>query len=123
AHDDIDWPRGYESLDKELQQVVREAELGGRVADKLFKVWLKDGREEWVLVHVEVQSQRQTEFPERMYVYNYRLFDRYNRRVASMAVLADPQADWRPDSFGYSLWGCTVSLRWPTVKLLDYEPR
>jgi hypothetical protein len=41
----VDWSRGYESLDKELQQIVREAELGLRLADKLFKVWRLDGEE------------------------------------------------------------------------------
>ena len=40
----IDWARGYENLDKELQQVVRDAAIGRRFADKLFKVWLKDGK-------------------------------------------------------------------------------
>ena len=28
AHAQIDWSRGYESLDKEFQQIVREAEVG-----------------------------------------------------------------------------------------------
>ena len=28
AYEDIDWVRGYESLDKELQQIVRDAALG-----------------------------------------------------------------------------------------------
>src|SRR5438552_177044 len=37
AHSIIDWGRGYESLDKELQQVVRDARIGRRLADKLFK--------------------------------------------------------------------------------------
>ena len=32
VHAQIDWPRGIESLDKEFQQVVREAELGRRYA-------------------------------------------------------------------------------------------
>jgi hypothetical protein len=50
AHAAIDWSRGYEALDKELQQVVREAELGPRVVDKLVKVWLKGGAEAWVLL-------------------------------------------------------------------------
>jgi hypothetical protein len=36
AHADIDWQRGYESLDQELQQVVRDAALGRRLADKLM---------------------------------------------------------------------------------------
>ncbi|MEB3212466.1 MAG: hypothetical protein VKL39_13995 [Leptolyngbyaceae bacterium] len=31
----IDWNQGYEFLDKELQQVVRDADLGRRWADKL----------------------------------------------------------------------------------------
>jgi hypothetical protein len=35
-------------------------------------------------------------------------------------VLADERADWRPSSFHSSLWGCTASLVFPTVKLLDY---
>ena len=52
AHADIAWSRGYEFLDKELQQVVRDAELGRRLADKLVKVWRNDGQEAWVLVHI-----------------------------------------------------------------------
>jgi hypothetical protein len=51
AHGDICWERGYEFLDKELQQVVRDAELGRRLADKLVKVWRTGGEEVWVLIH------------------------------------------------------------------------
>ncbi len=58
-----------------------------------------------------------------MYTYNYRLFDRYNRRVASLAVLGDDNPVWRPSEFGYTLFGCRASLEFPTVKLLDYAPR
>jgi hypothetical protein len=58
VHRHIDWARGYESLDKEFQQVVREAEVGRRYVDKLVKVWTKDGAECWVLIHVEVQTTR-----------------------------------------------------------------
>src|SRR5215813_12067143 len=36
---EIDWSRGYESLDTELQQIVRDAALGTRLADKLIRVW------------------------------------------------------------------------------------
>ncbi len=82
AHLDIAWSRGHEFLDKELQQVAPDAALGPRRVDKLVKVWRKDGAEVWVLVHVEVQSQEDVDFAERMYVYNYRLFDRYHKKVA-----------------------------------------
>src|SRR6266511_3280228 len=43
AHADIDWTRGYESLDTELQQIVHDAALGTRLADKLMKVWRRVG--------------------------------------------------------------------------------
>jgi hypothetical protein len=58
AHADIDWGRGCEMLDKELQKIIRQAKQGRRVVDKLVKVWLKDGQEKWLLIHVEVQARR-----------------------------------------------------------------
>jgi hypothetical protein len=123
AHDDIDWGRGYEFLDKELQQVTRDAVLGQRQADKLVKVWRQGGDEAWVLMHIEIQSQGETGFAERMYGYNHRLYDRYHRQVASLAVLGDESKNWRPSHFGYHLWGCHVSFDFPVVKLLDYRDR
>ncbi len=123
AHAGIDWTRGYTFKDKELQRVVRDASLGRRWADNLAQVWLRDGSEAWVLIHVEVQGQVDPEFPKRMYTYNYRLFDRNNRRVASLAVLGDDNPAWRPSEYGYTLFGCRASLAFPIVKLLDYAPR
>lgn len=122
AHADIDWGRGHEMLDKELQKIVPEAEQGRRVADQLVKVWLKTGEEKWILVHVEVQTQKEGDFPKRMYVYNYRIFDRYDREVVSLAILADDDPDWRPNRYGYGRWGCCTGIEFPTVKLLDYAP-
>ncbi len=123
AHADIDWSRGCESLDKELRQVVRDAEIGRRFVDKLVKVWLRNGDEQWILIHVEVQTSEDPKFAWRMYVYNYRLFDLYNREVASFAVLGDDNPRWRPDRFGYNRWGVKAGIEFPIVKLLDYADR
>jgi hypothetical protein len=121
AHAEIDWSRGYVFLDKELQQIAPESEAGRQLADKLVQVWRRDGTDAWVLVHIEVQSQEQREFARRMFTYHYRLFDRYQRQVVSLAVLGDERATWRPDSFGYALWGCELALRFPIAKLVDYR--
>jgi hypothetical protein len=119
-HAQIDWSRGYKSLDKEFQKVIREAEVGRRYVDKLVKVWTKAGVECWVLIHVEVQTTRDADFPERMYVYNYRVFDRYNRKGASLAVLADDDTNWRPSEYRSDLFVCEAGIRFPHVKLLDF---
>ncbi|WP_017716040.1 Rpn family recombination-promoting nuclease/putative transposase [Kamptonema formosum] len=121
VHDLVDWTRAPQSLDKELQQILRESESGKRIADKLFQVWLRDGAEVWVLIHIEVQSQEESNFARRMYQYHYRTFDRYERPVISLGVLGDERASWRPSSYGYALGGCELSLKFPVVKLLDYQ--
>ena len=120
AHAETDWSRGYESLDQELRQTVHEAELGKRRMDHLVKVWLRSGQERWVLVHVEVQTSWDRDFARRMYTYNYQLFDRYNKDVASLAVLGDDNPGWRPDRFWSTCWGSRAGIRFPVVKLLDY---
>jgi hypothetical protein len=120
VHRRVDWARGWVSLDAELRQVVRDAELGKRLADKLVQVWLLDGRECRLLVHVEVQGSSEEDFARRMFVYHYRIFDRYNQQVISLAVLTDERPDWRPDHFGYDLAGCRLDFTYPVIKLLDY---
>jgi hypothetical protein len=76
-----------------------------------------------VLIHVEVQTTREADFPARMYRYNARIADRYNRNVVSLAVLADDNAAWRPDRYEADLWDWSVRMAWPAVKLLDYAAR
>lgn len=122
-HADIDWSRGYDFLDQELRQVVRDAELGKRLVDKLVKVWKRSGEETWVLAHIEIQSQEESNFSDRMFVYYYRLRDRYKQPIASLAILGDERATWRPQPFRQELWGCEVTFRFPIIKLLDYETR
>ncbi|MDQ1327040.1 MAG: hypothetical protein QG641_320, partial [Candidatus Poribacteria bacterium] len=123
AYSDIDWSNKYESLDTELQQIVQDSELGKRMVDKLVKVYLKDGKESWILIHVEVQSQREIDFAKRMYIYNYRIFDRHDRFVISLAVLGDEHPSWKPNRFGYDMWGFKVGIEFPVIKLLDYRDR
>jgi hypothetical protein len=122
-HADVDWARGVEMLDKELQQIAPKGAHGRRYVDKLVKVWRRNGRAVWVLIHVEVQTQRERGFARRLYVYNYRLFDRYNRTVVSLAVLADDAPTWRPGEYRDELWGWSVRMTFPPVKLLDYAGR
>lgn len=123
AHAQIDWSQGHQFLDQELRAVVQDAELGKRFVDKLVQVQRRSGEEDWIYIHLEVQGCAQAEFAERMFVYNYRLYDRYRRPVASLAVLADDSENWRPGSFGFEALGCRHTLEFPTAKLLAYTGR
>jgi hypothetical protein len=87
----IDWERPYEFLDKEFQTISREAEVGRRYADQLVKVWLLAGESVWLLLHLEVQSQPESNFAERVFTYNFRIFDLYHQVPVSLAILCDDQ--------------------------------
>lgn len=116
----IDWQRPLESLDTQFQQLIPAADVGNRIADKLVKVWTLLGAETLILVHVEVQSQYDQDFTERMYVYHYRIFDFYHRPVVSLAILGDESPTWRPCDYGYGVAGSSIRLQFPSIKLLDY---
>ncbi|WP_070361379.1 transposase [Duganella sp. HH105] len=120
AHAAIDWSRPHVFLDQEFAALSRDAELGKRLLDKLVSVYLRDGGVQWLLVHVEVQGWRDARFAERMFVYNYRVYDRHHRAVASLALLTDDNRHWRPSSFGYRLLGCWMAIEFPVVKLVDF---
>lgn len=120
AHQEIDWQAGYEFLDKEFQAISKDALVGTRHVDKLVRICRKTGQEDWLCIHIEVQVARQTHFAERMFVYNYRIYDRYTRPVASMAVLGDDDPNWLPRQFGYAAMGCEMAFRFPVAKLANF---
>ena len=101
----IDWSKPIEFLDKEFQRTVRRSEVGKQMVDTLVKVWLLTGEEVWILIHIEVQNQKETGFPTRMYIYRYRIYDRYRHPILSLAILGDDDPDWRPDRYETELLG------------------
>jgi hypothetical protein len=119
VHAGIDWQHRPIPLDKELHEIVRDAQTGRRHVDKLFRVVRRDGVEEWLLIHIEVQSQPDPRLSERMYRYHHRIADRYDRPVVSLAVLADQAPRFRPGLYEVETWGCRVRFEYPTCKLLD----
>ncbi len=119
----IDWTKPVEFLDKEFQRSIRRSEVGRQTVDKLVKVWLLTGEEVWALIHIEVQSQKENDFTTRMYIYRYRIFDRYRRPILSLAIIGDDDPTWRPDRYETELLGNKESLQFGMVKLLDYAAK
>lgn len=73
------------------------------------------------MIHIEVQSQYDKEFTQRMYIYNYRSFDLFHRPVISLAILGDEDKKWRPNSYEYGIDDSLVKMQFSIVKLLDYQ--
>ncbi len=123
AHAGIDWEAGFQFRDKELPKLELDDKEGPRIVDKLVEVQLLGGDSQLVLVHIEVQSNRDQKFARRMFEYHYRLRAKHELPVANFAVLADLDTAWRPNRFEEKTLGTHVRLAYSMVKLLDYHAR
>ena len=122
-HKAIDWSRKPEFLDKEFQKITRQSEDKRRYVDKLVKAYLRQGGDIKILFHIEAQNQPDIDFPERMYIYNYRIFDRYKYDVVSLGILGDTNPKYRPDRYQRNRFGCNLSFIFPIVKLTDFAKK
>jgi hypothetical protein len=89
--------------------------------DKLAQVWLKDGHQQWILIHAEVQSFFDAAFSERMFSYFYRIYDKYRQQIAAIVVLADKKKNWKPDTFNLSLANTQLTYTYPVYKILEQD--
>lgn len=120
--DQIDIDRGFEFLEKELQSLYPKSESKNRRADKLVKVWLKNGKEQWILIHVEVQGYSDKEFSERVYNMHSRIRDRYHRPVSILIIYTDDSPTFHPKEYREDCFGTECSLKFSTHKLLNHPP-
>jgi hypothetical protein len=86
--------KGVVFLDKELSELFPELEKqgGNRFVDMLVKVFLKNGNEEWILVHIEIQGGSDKNFAERMFQYWYRIYGKDTGRRAEPGTVNGSQS-------------------------------
>lgn len=97
--DQIDWSKSYQKLSAEFEKRITENVKLKRIADTVFEVHMKNGKKKMLLVHLEIQGQKQPSFPKRMHEYNFLISEVVNKDVISIAILLDKELLWRPDVF------------------------
>lgn len=103
--------------------MLRDAETGPRRVDKVVKVQTLKGEPLYLVLHVEIQVNRESGFPQRMFVYYYRLYDLYPEQVVSLAILADEEPGWEPKRYQHTLHGTELKFGYRTMKLWEYNRR
>jgi hypothetical protein len=115
----IAWEHPPEWFDKELSQILGQTGHRNRSVDLLVKVRLRDGGEQWILLHIEIQTHYEAGFAGRLALYNSGLFWIFKQRVVSLAVLADMREGWLPDEDRFQLADFESRTRFPVCKLID----
>ena len=118
----LDLKRGIQFLDKELEEMYPEPEkkTDTRLVDKLAKVYMKDGAERWLLLHVEVQGSRDATFAHRMFTYYYRITARHNCPVTAIAIFTALDGKNMPDRYEIHFMGTHLIYQYNTLCISDY---
>ena len=117
----VQFDKGVEFLDKELESLFPESEESKGYVDKLVKVYFKDGKETWIFIHVEIQGYKDKYFSKRMFKYFYRVYDKYQKEIIAIAIFTDSIKSFKPDSFQYSFFKTELVYKYRTYKLLDQD--
>ena len=122
-HAAIDWTRKPVFLDKELPKLGPRHLRGHRLADKLAKVRLRSGQPLFIILHSEIQGEARADFNQRMYVYHYRIEDRYNCPVVSIGVVTGGTGQTAVGRYEAELLGCRSVFEFPVVELSGWRGR
>ncbi len=119
---ELDLERGFEFLDKELMEIYPEPDqpANTRVVDKLVKAFLRDGSEHWMLLHIEVQAKNNKDFARRMFDYFIRLFSKYGRPLAAVAVLTGREGGNMPAAYEDRCLWMRARYEYKTLAIIDY---
>lgn len=102
-----------EFLDKELRDVTQgfnaDEHNPPRFVDTLMKIALKDGGDEWVLLHIEIQGPGGENLSARMHRYYCLLFAHHGRHPAALAILTEPRPKETTGFYKYSRFGTSIS--------------
>ncbi|MDZ7879724.1 MAG: hypothetical protein U5L45_18745 [Saprospiraceae bacterium] len=119
---DVDFSRPFESLDTELTEILQA--LGStdkRIADKLVKVWLKDGREKWILIHIEVQSYFEQLFAKRMFEMFAFIFKKHQHPIVAIAIYTGIKTPRFFNQFTEQYYGTSITYRFNAYRIMKQD--
>ena len=116
-YEDVDFSQDLIYLDKELRDTIQvsqsEEHNAARFVDTLVQVPLKSGRNEWVLLHIEVQGEGGEDISFRMILYCCLIFAHYRRMPVALAILTDKRPlKEKPGVFDFSEYGTELIYKY-----------
>ena len=117
----FDFQKGITFLDKELAQLFPERGNDARHVDKLIQIYLKNGEERWILIHIEIQGYVDKQFPERLFIYNHRIRERYQKDIGVLAIFTDKNRKYKPDTYKKEFLGTSHIFKYRTYKVLEQD--
>ena len=117
----IDFTKDFDFLDKDLPKFFPEAEEINRKADRIVKVPLKNGGSQWIIIHIEVQGYKDTNFARRMFTYYYRLADRFDVPITALVIYSDNNQENRVSKYEAKSFNTRLLYEFDTYVIADHK--
>jgi hypothetical protein len=78
-----------------------------------------DGSDQWILLHLEIQTSYEADFSTRIARYNAGLTWTFGQPVVTLGVLADLRRGWLPNEYVFRVGSFESRLKFPVRKLIE----
>ena len=121
-YDKADLDHEAEFLEKELRDLLGDSEPSKNFVDELMKVFLKDGGEEWVLLHIEIQGKGGEDISRRMFRYYCLLFTHHDKHPTALAILTAkrPKREGEPGIYSAEVFGTIITYKYNVIKAYEF---
>ena len=110
---DVDFSREPEFLSKELRDSIQRPVADEHFVDELIKIFLKDGRTEWILLHIEVQGSGGDDISFRMMLYCCLIFAHHRKMPVGLAILTKRRPkDEIIGAYNLEQYGSSISYKY-----------
>jgi len=120
---DADTSREHEFLDKEFTDVLNtgdaEIHMSAHFADYVIKVPMKNGDEEFLILHCEIQGEGGKDLPSRMFHYQCFIFARFKKAPVALAIITDKRPPSEASSYAHSHYGTNTVYEYNNLVVTD----
>ena len=125
ADDLFDMNKKFDYLDKEFDLLLPTGgggTKGVRYVDKLAKVYLKNGNEKWISIHIEVQNRKtEDDLSSRMLRYWYLVKDKHKVSITALAILTGSSKSFQPKPYVEEYLGTKLTYEFNVYKIIDQD--
>ena len=122
---DADTSGEYEFLDKEFTDILNtgdpEIHESPHFADYVIKVPMKNGGEEWIILHMEFQGKGGEDLPFRMFCYKCFILAHYKKNPVALVVITDKRPQGEASSYTHSHYGTKTVYEYNNLVIADFD--
>ncbi|MEK7253191.1 MAG: Rpn family recombination-promoting nuclease/putative transposase, partial [Bacteroidota bacterium] len=120
----IDWSKPPEFLEQELRLALKKKLKGKKISDLLVKVWLKNGEQKYLYIHLEVQSYFDSQVPKRVLEYHSLICINLEiEEVTSLVLFTGSDVPRNRNRYEKNILGTWLGFKFPCLVVREEDEK